>query len=265
MIAKIENITITSLETITAFSKSGNYLFTLDELQNTSIQNTAEKVPVAGKQGRLINNLKRNKAVAITGTNGLLSLGLMAADSGAEVMTKDVDILWYETLTVTGGKAKTAFKAVGTAGAEIDSLFVKDPITGVRIRMLEQDAAAAAGKFAYDPATKELTFHTDIADGTHIVVYYNRKINGQVISNNAKNYSEKCTLYIDAFGEDHCNTTYRVQIIVHTCDFNGNFNIDMGDNPSTHSFEAQALASGCTSDGSFWDFIVFGMNEQDVI
>lgn len=264
MIAKVEQLTITSLETITAFNKAGDYLFTLDELQNCTIANTQDKVDVTGKQGRIINTLKRNKAVTISGTNGLISLGLLAADTGATVDTKDAGILWFETLTVNNGKATTTYMPVGMTGAEIDALYTKDPTTNVRLNKLEQAATVASGKFAFDPASKELAFDTDIVDGTNIIVYYNRKINAQTVSNNSKNVTQKCTLYIDAFGEDQCNTTYRVQFIVHTVDFSGNFNIEMGDNPAVHAFEAQALASGCTSDGSFWDMIVFGVNAEDV-
>ena len=58
------DLTITSLETITAFNvTSGDYLFTLDELQNASIAQTQDKVDMTGKGGRKLNSLKRNKAL----------------------------------------------------------------------------------------------------------------------------------------------------------------------------------------------------------
>lgn len=62
----IKDITITSLETITAFDVvTGNYKFTLDELQNATIANTQDSTEITGKGGRKLANLKRNKAVSM--------------------------------------------------------------------------------------------------------------------------------------------------------------------------------------------------------
>ena len=83
-------ITITSLDTIHAFALgSGDYLFTLDELQNATIANTQEKVDITGKGGRKLNSLKRNKAVNITGNNGLISGGLLEMQTGGEFVSKE--------------------------------------------------------------------------------------------------------------------------------------------------------------------------------
>lgn len=259
----VNELTITSLETITGFSKSGDFLFKLDELQNAAINNTQEKVDVTGKQGRKLNSLKRNKAVTVTGTNGLISTGLLAADSGADVVEGNGTIMYDEILTVDTAKAKTTFKAVGTTGAEICSLNILTE-NGLMGEKLEQAAAASTGKYAYAPNTREITFSSDVADGTRVVVYYKRTIKDTTkVSNNSNNYSAKCELYIDGIAEDKCNTVYRVQFIIFTADFSGNFNIEMGDNQTVHAFEAEALASGCTSDGRFWDMIIFGANAED--
>ena len=129
----IPDLAITSLETITGFSKAGDFLFQLDELQSASINNTQEKVDITGKQGRKLNSLKRNKAVTVSGTNGLLSLSLMAADAGADVAKNDDGHLymWWETLAVAGEEdaiksATITYNAVGTVGAEIAAAYIKN-------------------------------------------------------------------------------------------------------------------------------------------
>lgn len=259
----INDLTITSLETITGFSKSGDFLFKLDELQNAAINNTQEKVDITGKQGRKLNSLKRNKGVTVTGTNGLISTGLLAADSGADVVEGNATIMWNEIVTVNSSKATISYNAVGTTGAEIESLNILTD-NGLLGEKLEQAATVATGKFSYVPATKVISFPSDTADGTRAVVYYKRTIgNTTTVSNNSNNYSAKCTLYVDGIAEDKCNTVYRVQFIIFTADFSGNFNLEMGDNQTAHSFEAESLASGCTSDGRFWDLIIFGENAED--
>ena len=85
----INDITITSLETITAFDIAGAYRFTLDELQNAKIANTQDKTDITGKGGRKLNSLKKNKAVVISGTNGLVSGGLLEMQTGSEFKSVD--------------------------------------------------------------------------------------------------------------------------------------------------------------------------------
>lgn len=259
----IPDITITSLETITLFDiLTGNYRCTLDELQNTSISQAQDKQAVTGKQGRTITNMKRNKAITISGTNGLLSHGLMEMQTGAKFEHKATEVLWTDYLEVgEGNKATTSFKAIGTAGAEIESLLVKKD--GVPTSRLEQAEAASAGKFAYNPASKELTFHSDVPVGTEIVVYYKRKIVADTMDNDSDVYSEKCMMYIDALGEDKCSNVYRVQIFIPKADFSGEFSIEMGDNQSVHAFEAESLAGACGAGSKLWNYTIFGVDTED--
>ena len=261
----INDITITSLETITAFDiATGAYRFTLDELQNAKIANTQEKTDITGKAGRKLNSLKRNKGVVISGTNGLVSGGLLEVQTGGEFKSVDeAPIQWTDYLTIASNAATTSYKAVGTAGNEIESVYIKNE-NGTLGEVLTQAEAAAEGKFAYDPATKKITFVADAyEDGTEIVVYYTRNVKADVLENISDSYSEKCKLYIDAFGEDKCNNVYRIQFYIPRADFSGNFDFDLGENQTVHAFEAESLAGACGSAGTLWTYTVFGANAED--
>lgn len=264
------DLTITSIETITAFDVvTGDFRFMLDELQTVTVSQSQEKTDITGKQGRKLNSLKRNKALTVTGTNGLISAGLLELQTGSKFEKKDTTVKWTDYLTVASDKATTSFKAVGTAGNEIDKVYVKNA-DGTLGASFTQAATAAAGKFAYDPATKEISFYAgEVADGTEIVAFYMRKINANVHENMSDKYSEKATLYIDAFAEDPCANVYRIQIYMPKADFEGNFDMQMGDNQSVHAFEAESLAgSACNSSvgtsGLLWTYTVFGAEEADV-
>lgn len=260
----INDITITSLETITAFDiVTGNYKFTLDELQNATVAQSQESTEITGKAGRKLATLKRNKAVTISGTNGLVSGGLLEMQTGGTFENKATEVLWTDYLTVTGGAAATAYKAVGTTGAEIEALYVKNS-DGTLGEALEQSDAVSTGKFTYTPGTKALAFHTDVVDGTEIVVYYKRKIQADVLENESDNYSGKCALFIDALAEDRCSNVYRIQFYIPKADFSGEFSFEMGDNQTVHAFEAEALAGACGAGGALWTYTIFGANAADV-
>lgn len=260
----IADFTITSLETITAYALDGTPRFILDELQDATIANTQEKEDVTGKGGRKLSSIKKNKAVTISGTNGLISAGLLEAQVGGTFESKDdAAVEFVDYLVVNSDAATTTYKAIGTAGAEISALYIKNA-DGTCGEKLEQAAAAAEGKFAYAPATKALSFNEDeIEDGTEIVVFYTRNVKGSVVTNDSEKYSEKLTLYVDAFGEDKCGKTYRVQFYIPKADFSGEFDIAMGDNQTVHEFEAESLAGACGAGGTLWTYTIFGANEGD--
>lgn len=266
----VNDITITSLDIITAYSLAGVPRFILDELQDAQISNTQEKEDIVGKAGRKLNSLKRNKAVTISGTNGMLSAGLLEAQTGSDFETKaSTPVEWSESLQITANKATTSYKAVGTAGAEITALYIKDG-SGAAQEKLEQAAEAAEGKFAYAPATKELTFAANAyEDGTEIIVFYTRHVAGDVLSNDSEKYSEKLRLIVDATAEDKCSNVYHLQIEIPKADFNGDFDIAMGDSQATHAFEAESLVNtaacgGGKRGGNLWTWTVFGANAEDV-
>lgn len=260
----INDITITSLETITAFDiTTGSYMFTLDELQSASIAQSQEATEITGKAGRKLATLKRNKAVTISGSNGLVSGGLMAIQTGGNFENKETEVLWTDYLTVTSNQATTSWKAVGTTGAEIEALYVRN-VDGTLGETLEQAAETAEGKFKYDPSTKLIEFNaSEIKDGTEIVVYYKRKITADVLENKSDSFSGKCSLYIDALAEDKCANIYRIQFYVPKADFSGEFTFEMGDNQTVHSFDAEALSGACGAGGTFFTYTIFGANVAD--
>lgn len=260
----VSDITITSIETITAFDiASGAFKWVLDELQNATIANTQETTDITGKQGRLLNTLKRNKAVTVSGNNGLISGGLLETQVGNAFENKITPVMYPDYLTVAGNKATTTYKAVGTVGNEIESVYVRNA-DGSLGKMLTQGSTASADVFEYDPVKKTITFHEgDLEDGTEIAVYYFRKVQANVLENLSDQYSDKVALYIDAFAEDKCANVYRVQFYIPKADFNGNFDIQMGDNQSVHAFEARSLAGACGTSGALWTYTIFGEDAPD--
>lgn len=266
----INDVTITSLETINAFDiVTGNFLFALDELQSATIAQTQEKTDITDKQGRKLNSLKRNKAVTISGNNGMVSGGLLELQTGGKFENRTTTVMWTDYLTVAANAAETGYKAVGTLGNEIESVYVKNS-DGTLGKVLTQGAEVAEGVFTYDPATKQLAFYEDeIADGTEIVVYYLRQIQADVLDNMSDTYSGKATLYVDAFAEDKCSNVYRIQFYIPKADFNGEFSFELGDNQTVHAFEAESLAgSGCgahNASGMLWTYTIFGANTEDYV
>ena len=263
----VPDIAVTSLDMITAFelaSAGGAFMFAIDELQDATLSQTEDKVDITGKQGRKLTTLKRNKAVTISGTNGLVSSNLLAAQVGDEFENDpNAPVMWCDILTVNSNAATLNYKAQGSTGNEVAELYVKDS-SGAVTKKLEQDASVAAGKFTYNAETKALAFNNgEIADGTEIAVYYKRYIDASVLQNLSDHYSAKCQMYIDATGEDTCGNVYHIQFYIPKADFSGQFDLALGGDQTTHAFEAEALAGSCGTAGVLWTYTVFGANTAD--
>lgn len=261
-IVTLADLIPTSVETFTALDMNGDFLFTLDELQSVTIGHAEDTVDITGKQGRLLNRMKRNKTVTVSGNNGMVSMGLLGAQIGASVTNGVTNYLCGETLVVSNNEATTTYKGVGTAGAEI---VVVRLMNGDALgTTLEQDSAASQGKFAYDPTTKKLSFYEgEIEDGTKIFVQYYRKINASTLTNPSDKYGYKIEGFLDVIMEDACSKVYRVQFHFFKMDFNGTFDLEFGENQAVHAFEASSLSTGCNAAGELWEAIIFTEDTED--
>lgn len=258
MAVDVSKLIITEVAQITAFNNAGELEFIMDEVQDGSIQNSQEKSDVTGRNGRKIASLKKNKAVTVSATNGVLVGGALAAQTGTEVEQGTFKVRITDVLTVTSNKATTSKKAVGTLGAEIGTIYIKNA-NGSLGTKLEQDASASTGKFAYDPSDNSIT--TDgLADGTEIVAFYDVEVESAKISNDSEKYSKVLKLYIDVVLQDSCDVEYAGQVIIQRADVSGEFELSLGGDNFAHSFEAESLAGGCTGSTNLWDLVIYGVN-----
>lgn len=252
----VSKLSIAEIDQITCFNNAGELEFIMDEIQEGTISNTQEKSDIKGRGGRKISSLKKNKGVTISATNGLLVGGALAAQTGTEVEQGSFKVRKSEIATVNSDKATLTGTPVGTAGAEIKYAYIKNS-NGSLGKKFEQDATASGtGKFAY--ATKEITFFaSDIPDGTEIVVFYDEEVTAAKISNDSETYSKVLEMYMDVTCQDNCDNQYHGQFIIKRADFNGEFDLTMGGDPTVHKIEAESLAGGCTGSTKLWDFIVY--------
>ncbi len=248
---------ITEIARITAFNNAGELEFIMDEVQSGSIQNTQEKADITGRNGRKIASLKKNKAVTVSATNGVLVGGALAAQTGTEVEQGSFPVRITDIMTVKDNSCKTAKTAMGVTGAEIGTIYVKNADGSLGAR-LDQDAAAGQGSFRYDPATKEITL-SGIADGTELVAFYDTETEAARISNDSEKYSKVLKLYIDVLLQDSCDKEYAGQVIIQRADVSGEFELSLGGDSFAHAFTAESLAGGCSGSTNLWDLVVYGV------
>lgn len=263
----IDNFTITSLDRIHAYNRTnrkGEFLVT--ELQSTTISNSEDTVDITGKGGRLLKQIKRNKAVSVTGESALISGDLMAAQTGSEQTYGQYNVRFPDIIDVTASivsskKVTTSFTAVGTAGAEIVDVRILSDNGGLIKNKFTQDTTAGENKYAYDPKTKELTLPTNIelTAGQKLVVMYDYKANGARVVNESDVFGKTLYLVIDCTGVDACDNEYKCQFIIYRAQFSGEFDIELGGDQVIQNFTANSLVDTCaaTQTNGLWEFLVY--------
>ncbi len=248
-----ERLSITSVELIHAYNSAGECEFILDEVQNATVSNTEEKVNITGKGGRVLGSLKKNKAVKVTGSNGLVCGGMMAAQTGGEVTrSEDMIVRATEILTVSGNSAALTWAPVDTDSVKV---YIKND-DGTLGKALQPAAADTPTTDEYKLSDQTITV-AENSNITELVCFYDREVSAAKVSSASDSYSKTLRVYMDCLASDPCGDLYRVQFVFPTADFTGNFDLAIGENPAVHSFEFESVAGGCGGRANLWDFIIF--------
>lgn len=268
MAVKINDFTITEFVNFEAYMRDTGALdFRLEDLQDFTLNATQDKTALTGKNGRVIGYKKQNKAVTGEGTYGMVSAGLMKAQTGGEIITADdLKVKKSEFKTVSGATLTTDATATGTAGAEIGVIQVLGN-NGAVVKTYEQGATASATKFAYDPTTKTITLPTGdgaIADGTNIVYAYERTVSGTKVTNPSDTFSEVREVWIHCFGTDACDNEFYIAIYIPRADFSGEFSLELGGDQVVHNFSFDGMTDLCNpaKGNNLFEVIVYTGDEE---
>ena len=258
MAVDVNKLSVTQIDQVTCFNNANELEFIMDEIQEGTLSNTQEKVTITGKGGRTIGSLKRNKTVTFSATNGFIVGGALAAQTGSEVEQGQFNVRVTEILTVNSNSATGTQEAIGTAGAEIGYVYIKNANGSLGKSFTQVASDPATGEFTYNPTGKSFTFFEgDVPDGTEVVAFFDVEVEGAKISNDSETYSKVLKMYIDVTAQDNCDNIYHGQFLIPRADFNGEFEITMGGDPSVHNIEAESIAGGCNGSTKLWDLIIF--------
>jgi hypothetical protein len=249
-----------SVDLITGFSRStGDALFILDQPTDATWSNSLTTNYASGRKGIQLAAFDREKASNISGSNGYIVGGLLAAQIGAQpTVGTSLRLPMFDILVIpsTGDTVETSRIAAGTAGAEL--LVYKANTDMTQGEKFEQDTTAAATKYTYDPSTKEIEFPTSLTAGDSILVFYEAEVSGKQYSNNAETSPSVCKAVFDITLADICdaNVKYAAKLIYPNAKLDGNFDISFGDTPAVHAFNFTSLLDPCRADKTLWDLII---------
>lgn len=191
-------------------------LFRLTQLEEPSLNCTAEGEQVTDAVGAVITTMYRAKQAEFTATNSLLSLDLAAAQYGTKKVVGETsaEILdyTYEILTIT---------AADTAGVDL----AHTPANPTEIKFAYEVVDGGLGKsFAAGAAPSATEFQINAGklipptgfEGKLFVEYTFENENAAMVRNSASNFPEACSVIVYAYFRDVCNENivYSGKIII---------------------------------------------------
>ena len=96
----------------------GDILYTIKDVSNFSINNSAETVDAVDGLGNVIDTYLRSKTAEMSGENAIFDLPLAATMAGTKVSTGAVDINFHDVLTVTKGATEVVLSKTPKTGGE---------------------------------------------------------------------------------------------------------------------------------------------------
>lgn len=257
----LNRFTIASVDDILAFNNAKELEFKLEDVTNFAMEGTEDALDITGKLGSLLMTIKRNKALTITATNGLVCGGLLAAQFGSDIESGTYNtVVEYEGVVNSGNLTFTGAVS-GTTGNEIGVVYV---MTGANRgkKLTQGSSTSTSGVFTFEEGASEnehiLTFNsTDVPNGTKVRFYYEKPTTGSLMADSATKYAKTVRLIINLTLKDPCNGEFHGQIIAERAETSGEFNFSFGDNAVTQDFSSRIMADKCVGDDEYIKIIVF--------
>ena len=255
----MENFLLESFDLASIYDITTGELYALcDQIKDGSLENTVDSSDVTGKMGMLLASLDRNKAATITWNNAFLVAGLLAAQAGTDIEEASEDnkiqVPNFERVELdTDTTAKLSYVPVGVEGAEVKRIWLvaSDGTQGAEYTVVA-DTPVKGKSFTVNAAEKTITFAADdLKKGSEIYVAYDHEITeGRKISNIADNFSKNARILVDCTVAEKCdeNIKHHAILEIPKAKIDGNYTLDIGDEPAVHAFSAKTLTDVCAKD-----------------
>lgn len=236
--------------------KNDNIIFSLNQIQDLSMNQTSESQEITDALGVSIMELMRSKALEVSANNAIYDFGLLSAQYGTdkvEVGTK-MAVPAMETFEVDGTEHKLNHTPVAV-GEDKDG----NPIYVSAIYELNGDStlgkkyekatSADADHFAY--ADGVISVPTDLKAGTEMFVMYEYETDNAIeIVNKANEFAKMGKMTFEILAYDVCDPETKLfgYLILPRFQLSNDFDWSVGGDSQQHAFGGKAMVDYCAKD-----------------
>lgn len=267
MAFKLDDMLIDRIIMATAEDFQGNVLYTLTQLQNASINITAESNDVTDRDGTVIKRFWRGKTGEFTAENALINLNIIAAESGPVGEAKQLATV-ANPITVPGlkvakasdGTTVTLANATGTP--KVYGLYSN----GTLGDEFQTGGSASASAFAYDDSTHTVTLPVS-NDYTQYLIRFDRTATdgAVVIRNKADKFPGTVRLILKVLYVDPCSadTVRCAYIELPSFQVSPEAEITIGSDSQTINYSGQLQVDYCSADKALYNIYCIEDDYED--
>jgi hypothetical protein len=228
-------------------------LYTIKDVSNFSINNSAETVDAVDGLGNVIETYLRSKTAEMSGENAIFDMPLAATMAGTKISEGSVDINYHDVITVAAGATEASLTKEPKAGGEPVIVYVMnaDGTLGEKLEV------GADGGVTY--ATKKLTFDTALsadADTKIFVPYTYTETSAMKFENFADAATIPSRVVVEGMGRDVCDH-HQVYFYITAPYAELSYDNETGfATDSTYSFTLNCKKPYCADDGLYAVIVV---------
>lgn len=239
--------------------KDDNIIFSLNQIQDLSLNQTSESQEVTDAFGVSIMELMRSKALEASANNAIYDFGLLAAQYGTEKVecTDDAELVVpaMESFTVSGDTY--TLKHTPEAAPVAIYTLNGDSTLGRKYTKSEDETDATANEFSYADGVIKLP--TTVENGTEMFVMYEYKTGKAIeIINSANNFAKMGKMTFECLVYDVCDPETKIlaYLILPRFQLSNDFDWSIGGDNQQHAFSGKAHVSYCDKNKSMLRLVV---------
>lgn len=228
--------------------KNDNIIFSLNQVQDLSMNQTSESQEITDALGVSIMELMRAKALEVSANNAIYDFGLLAAQYGTEKVEVGATVVApaMESFEVSADMTEYSLEHTPVKVPAAIYALNGDSTLGTKY---EKGTAASATEFAYNDGV--ITIPTGLEAGTELFVMYDYETNKAMeIVNSAKNFAKMGKMTFEILAYDVCDPETKLfgYLILPRFQLSNDFDWAIGGDSQQHAFSGKAHVDYCQKD-----------------
>ena len=227
-------------------TKTGELLWSLNQIQSPSLTMDAETVEAKDALGTTIMSFDRAKTCTFSAENAIFDMALLGEIVGSEAVEGTTTIPVFETLTVANGEVTVA----NSPKEAVEYIYIVngDGSLGKQIE-------AGTG---FTMANKKITISdVDAVDGTQVFVSYDYEGKATSVTNSANNFPKAGKFVMEVLGRDVCDATTEIyaMLVLPSAKLSANTDVSF-ETEMTMGFELVAQQNYCSTTNELFTLII---------
>lgn len=273
MAFKLGDVIVDRLQFGYGAKSNGAPLYALTQLNNATIDITADSIDITDKDGNLVYRKYTGKKGEVTATNAFMNLAIVEALSAtdAEIATEGNGIVMPmiqivdagKTLDITGyvegSVVVNALSTKGSMGKEEFKLGSSATTTEFAIKHTEESGGI--------PASDVLTPPTAEGEVQYIVKFKKTVHSGAKITNSGNKFPKAHELFFKALVVDKCDTETLKAAIIHIPAFmpSPEFSLALqGGDSQTMDYKGAMMLNACSTNQELFSIYYIDEEEEDI-